>query len=138
MVYSFGTEGVDRHSVVYKKEFKPTDDELLALKEGDAYDRKFKELQQKMASGTRLFIVHRSIDCCCLTNYYFTAQLQEVSTSDKEKPKKSGGANTQSSYQQRYASILGDNLLRAEKITITKDQYGMGRFAIVMIAKCIL
>lgn len=50
VVYSFGTEGIDRHSVVYKKEFKPSDEELLALKQGDIYDRKLKELQQKMVN----------------------------------------------------------------------------------------
>lgn len=45
---SFGLESVDRHSVVYKKEFKPNDEELETLRKGDAYDRKLKELQEQM------------------------------------------------------------------------------------------
>jgi len=45
---SFGIESVDRHSVVYKKEFKPNEEELEVLRKGDAYDRKLKELQEEM------------------------------------------------------------------------------------------
>ena len=48
LAYSFGVENVDRRSVVYKKEFKPDDEELETLRKGDAYDRKLKELQEQM------------------------------------------------------------------------------------------
>lgn len=49
IVYSFGVEDVDRHCVVYKKEFKPTEEELDCLRNGeDVYDRKLKELHEKM------------------------------------------------------------------------------------------
>lgn len=50
IAFSFGIDQIDRHSVVYKKEFKPSEEELDALRKGqvDVYDRKLKELQEKM------------------------------------------------------------------------------------------
>ena len=46
--FSFGIEDVDRHTVVYKKEFTPSDDELNALKKGEEYDPKKLELIKQM------------------------------------------------------------------------------------------
>lgn len=49
IVYSFGLEDIDRHCVVYKKEFKPSEEELEILRNGaDSYERKLKNLQEKM------------------------------------------------------------------------------------------
>lgn len=36
--FSFGEEDVDRHVVVYKKEFVPCPDELNALRKGQAWN----------------------------------------------------------------------------------------------------
>ncbi|XP_054169329.1 sperm-associated antigen 7 homolog [Oppia nitens] len=46
--FSFGTEDVDRHIVVYKKEFTPNEDELNALRKGEEYDPKKVELMKQM------------------------------------------------------------------------------------------
>jgi len=46
--FSFGLEDVDRHTVVYKKEFTPTEDELNALRKGEEYDPKKLELMKQM------------------------------------------------------------------------------------------
>ena len=51
---SFGIENIDRHSVVYKKEFKPNEEELETLRKGDVYDRKLKELQEQMVCDLRI------------------------------------------------------------------------------------
>ncbi len=51
VIFSFGIEGIDRHSVVYKKEFRPTEEELESLQKGDSYDRKLQELREQMVSG---------------------------------------------------------------------------------------
>jgi hypothetical protein len=45
--FSFGIEDVDRHTVVYKKEFSPSEDELNALRKGEEYDpQKVKLIKQ--------------------------------------------------------------------------------------------
>lgn len=61
VTYSFGIDGIDRHSIVYKKEFKPTDDELETLRMGDSgsYDRKLQELKEKMASGISFVLLKK-------------------------------------------------------------------------------
>jgi len=46
--YSFGIEDVDKHTVVYKKEFVPNEDELNALRKGEEYDPKKIELLKQM------------------------------------------------------------------------------------------
>ena len=37
-MHSFGVEDVDRHVVVWRKEFAPCEDELEAIKQGIEYD----------------------------------------------------------------------------------------------------
>ena len=37
-VYSFGIENIDRHSVVYKRDSLPSEEELDALRKGEEYD----------------------------------------------------------------------------------------------------
>lgn len=46
--FSFGIEDVDRHTIVYKKEFTPNEDELNALRKGEEYDPKKIELMKQM------------------------------------------------------------------------------------------
>lgn len=47
--YSFGEEGVDRHIVVYKKDFVPSEDELGALRRGEEWnEEKAKQIALKV------------------------------------------------------------------------------------------
>lgn len=47
--YSFGEEGVDRHIVVYKKQFVPCEDELNALRRGEEWnEEKAKIIAEKV------------------------------------------------------------------------------------------
>ncbi|OTF75837.1 hypothetical protein BLA29_007197 [Euroglyphus maynei] len=104
IVYSFGIEDVDRHCVVYKKEFKPTDEELDCLRNGeDIYDRKLKELHEKM-------------------------QLEQNKTDNNNKNEKKIGKNPKpnTSYTLKYANIIGlDVGEAAAKITTPNQQFGM-------------
>lgn len=47
--YSFGEEDVDRHIIVFKREYPPTEDELATLRNGEEWtEEKAKELARKV------------------------------------------------------------------------------------------
>jgi len=47
--FSIGEEGVDRHVMIFKREFTPSDDELTALRRGEEWDpEKAKLIAQKV------------------------------------------------------------------------------------------
>lgn len=47
--FSVGEESVDRHVVIYKREFAPCEDELAALKRGEEWSPELaKELAEKV------------------------------------------------------------------------------------------
>jgi hypothetical protein len=47
--FSIGEEGVDRHVMIFKREFAPSDDELAALRRGEEWDpEKAKQLAQQV------------------------------------------------------------------------------------------
>ncbi|XP_027194491.2 sperm-associated antigen 7 homolog [Dermatophagoides pteronyssinus] len=102
IVYSFGVEDVDRHCVVYKKEFKPTEEELDCLRNGeDIYDRKLKELHEKM-------------------------KLEQNKNDNKNEVKKGKNPKPNTSYTLKYANIIGlDVGEAAAKITTPNQQFGM-------------
>lgn len=102
--------------MVYKKEFKPSDDELDALRKGEVYDRKLKELRDRMVSFSPL-----------LTSLLTTHILQE---SKKSKPSKKDDKFTPTShYKLKYANITGlDTAEEAAKVAKPNEQFGMGKF----------
>jgi hypothetical protein len=70
-VHSFGVEDVDRHVVVWRKEFAPCEDELEAIKQGIEYDpvvsarekyeaskrqKQEEEEEKKRAKGEKKFV----------------------------------------------------------------------------------
>lgn len=103
VIFSFGIEGIDRHSVVYKKEFRPTEEELESLQKGDSYDRKLQELRE---------------------------QMMEKASSDKTKRATHAAGSSEnakfSNYKLKYASIIGlDAGQAAAKATTPNLQFGM-------------
>ena len=49
LAYSIGEEEVDRHVMLFKREFAPCDDELAALRRGEEWDpQKAKEIALKV------------------------------------------------------------------------------------------
>ena len=70
-MHSFGVEDVDRHVVVWRKEFAPCEDELEAIKQGIEYDpvvsarekyeaskrqKQEEEEEKKRAKGEKKFV----------------------------------------------------------------------------------
>ena len=70
-VHSFGVEDVDRHVVIWRKEFAPCEDELEAIKQGIEYDpvvsarekyeaskrqKQEEEEEKKRAKGEKKFV----------------------------------------------------------------------------------
>ena len=56
MCHAFGEEGVDRHIMLFKKEYELTQDELAALRRGEEYDplrAKEQAFQVGAATGLR-------------------------------------------------------------------------------------
>lgn len=50
---SFGTEDVDRYIVVYKKDYAPSEDEIMARRNGDEWNSETAEkYQQKVICNT--------------------------------------------------------------------------------------
>ncbi|KPM06535.1 hypothetical protein QR98_0050120 [Sarcoptes scabiei] len=103
IVYSFGIEGCDRHCVVYKKEFKPSDKELEALRRGiDPYEQKLKDLQEEMQQKA-------------------DNNISRNSFKEKDIP-----MNPNSNYKLKYANLIGlDAGEAAAKATKPNEQFGM-------------
>ncbi|KAJ6221175.1 hypothetical protein RDWZM_006987 [Blomia tropicalis] len=105
IAFSFGIDQIDRHSVVYKKEFKPSEEELDALRKGqvDVYDRKLKELQEKMQE-----------------------KCDKVEDNNKSKASGSKDINPNWNYTYKYANMIGlDVGQAAAKVTTPNQQFGM-------------
>jgi len=101
--YSFGEEDVDRHLVVWKKEFAPTDEELDAIRNGEEYDP---------------------------NKAKFVAAKSEESEKESEAltvTRKRKSVNNQTEkYFEKYAKILGEESgLDAAKIAKSNASYGM-------------
>lgn len=99
--YSFGIDGVDRYTVIYKKEFTPTEDELMARRNGDAWND---ETAKKYAEERK----HRE-QCDKLQN--------EEKSTDKIVPS--------SNYRDKYVHLIGhESALEAARKTKTNEKYG--------------
>lgn len=99
---SFGEEGVDRYIVVYKKDYPPSDDEILARRNGEVWsEEKAKEYAQNR------------ID-------------QKIKDADKNK--KSEAVIPNSNYKDKYVHLIGqDAALEAAKKTESNKSYGFGK-----------
>ncbi|KAK7869517.1 hypothetical protein R5R35_002292 [Gryllus longicercus] len=100
VAYSFGEEGVDRHIVIYKKEFTPSEDELAALRRGEEWTpEKAKELAEKREREKKI-----------------------AEEEAKRKPEKFVPA---SNYKEKYEHLIGkDAALAAARKTESNKQYG--------------
>lgn len=50
---SFGQEGVDRYIIVYKKEYTPSEDEILARRDGDEWNAEKAKEYAENVSGSK-------------------------------------------------------------------------------------
>lgn len=100
MCYSFGVDGVDRYTVIYKKEFAPTEDELAARRNGEAWNE---ETAKKYAEERKL---RKQCD-----------SLKQDKSAEKIVPS--------SNYRDKYVHLIGqESALEAARKTQTNEKYG--------------
>ncbi|XP_069699408.1 sperm-associated antigen 7 [Periplaneta americana] len=97
--FSIGEEGVDRHVMIFKREFAPSDDELAALRRGETWDpEKAKQLAH---------------------------QRELEKKQEEEAQKKSKNFVPTSNYREKYEHLIGREAAKeAARKTQTNKQYG--------------
>ncbi|XP_037934213.1 sperm-associated antigen 7-like [Teleopsis dalmanni] len=107
---SFGREDIDRHSVVYKKENAPTEDEIAARRNGDGWDEDIaKEYAERRKQQRELEI----------------EQKKMVRASIKTTTKNEIEVKPSSNYKDKYAHLIGQEAaLEAARKTETNHSYG--------------
>ncbi|XP_039283594.1 sperm-associated antigen 7 homolog [Nilaparvata lugens] len=97
--YSFGEEGYDRYTIVYKKDFPPSEDEITTLRNGEEWnEEKAKEIAQK-----------RKLE-------------KDEEEYVKKKPDK---IVPKSNYQEKYQHLIGTEVAKdAARVTQTNKSYG--------------
>lgn len=102
LAYSFGEEGIDRHIVIFKKEYAPSEDHLNALRRGEEWNEEIeKKLQQK----------------------------RELESKEKEEEIKRASQKRKfvpnSNYKDKYEHIIGkEAALEAARKTEANSSYG--------------
>lgn len=101
--YSFGVDGVDRYTVIYKKDFAPTEDELAARRNGEAWNE---ETAKKYAEERR---IRKQCDS------------MQVNKQEKSAEKIVPSSN----YKDKYVHLIGQEAaLEAARKTETNEKYG--------------
>lgn len=97
--YSFGEEGFDRHIILFKKEFAPSEEELAALRKGEDYDpEKIKKAIEKKKQN-------------------------EISAREKTKP--SAVQQPKTNYKEKYERLIGKESGKdSAKMTVTNAAFG--------------
>ncbi|PNF29093.1 hypothetical protein B7P43_G12613 [Cryptotermes secundus] len=102
--FSIGEEGIDRHVMIFKPEFAPSDDELAALRRGEEWDPEKAKL---------------------------LAQKQELERKEEEERalKTPKDFVPSSNYRAKYEHLIGREAAKeAARKTQTNKQYGFGMF----------
>lgn len=102
LAYSFGEEGVDRHIVIFKKEYAPSEDHLNALRRGEEWNE---EIEKKLQ------------------------QQRELESREKEEDLKRAAQKRKfvpnSNYKDKYEHIIGkEAALEAARKTEANSSYG--------------
>ncbi|XP_017154317.1 sperm-associated antigen 7 [Drosophila miranda] len=114
---SFGQEDVDRHSVVYKKEHAPGEDEVTARRNGDGWNKEIakeyaeqrKERLAQEQSNKRASTAAAAAEAGCSTDPDNTA----------------GEVKPMTNYKAKYAHLIGESAgLQAAGKTETNQSYG--------------
>ncbi|KAK7093708.1 sperm-associated antigen 7 homolog [Littorina saxatilis] len=98
--FSFGFEEEDRYVMLWKKEFAPSDDELLAYRRGEAWDPEKAKEMAKLKEEERL--------------------SAEAESAQKRKETPAGN------YRDKYRHLIGDDTVSKDdaKTTATNRSYG--------------
>jgi len=104
VVHSFGVEDVDRHVVVWRKEFAPCEDELEATKQGIEWD--------PVASARE--------------KYEASKRQKQEEEEERDRAKKEKKFVPRTNYKQKYEHLIGnESALEAAAVTDTNKSYGM-------------
>lgn len=103
--YSFGEEGIDRHIMIFKREYAPSEDQLNVLRKGEEWNEEI---------GKRL-IEERE-----------RRAKEEIEASKSKKRKDNFVPN--SYYKDKYQHLIGkEAALEAAKKTEANSSYGCGK-----------
>ena len=117
--FSFGIEDVDRHSVIYKKDAVPCEEELEALRKGEAYDPQMVRLR-KLAVRTT------SPSCRLSSILHYRSQEEEEKRERLSKPKKSQIVPN-SNFMEKYEHLVGKDAGKdAAQVMTANKQFGFG------------
>ncbi|KAH8255644.1 hypothetical protein KR038_007872 [Drosophila bunnanda] len=111
---SFGREDVDRHSVVYKKEHAPGEDEVTARRNGDGWNA---EIAKEYAERRRERLAQEQSDK--------QASTSEAGSSSATGDQDCGEVKPTTNYKAKYAHLIGESAaLQAARKTETNQSYG--------------
>lgn len=107
--YSFGEEGINRHIVIFKREYAPSEDQLNALRRGEEWNeevaRKLIEEREKRAK-----------------------EEQEAAAAAKPRKRKDNFVPN-SYYKDKYQHLIGkEAALAAARKTEANSSYGCGKW----------
>ncbi|XP_030561580.1 sperm-associated antigen 7 [Drosophila novamexicana] len=114
---SFGREDEDRHSVVYKKEHPPSEDEVTARRNGEGWSKdiakEYSERRKERLAQEQSLIDKQSTSEASSS----AAHSSSADTSAEVKPT--------SNYKTKYAHLIGESAaLQAARKTETNQSYG--------------
>lgn len=122
---SFGREDEDRHSVVYKKEHPPSEDEVTARRNGDGWNKEIakeysERRKERLAQEQQSQSDHNRASTSDSTGATASTSANanvNASSSDEVKPT--------SNYKAKYAHLIGESAaLQAARKTETNQSYG--------------
>lgn len=122
---SFGREDEDRHSVVYKKEHPPSEDEVTARRNGDGWNKEIakeysERRKERLAQEQQSQSDHNKASSSDSTGPTASTSANanvNASSSDEVKPT--------SNYKAKYAHLIGESAaLQAARKTETNQSYG--------------
>ncbi|EDW75721.1 uncharacterized protein Dwil_GK15049 [Drosophila willistoni] len=118
---SFGREDVDRHSVVYKKEHAPGEDEVTARRNGDGWNE---EIAKEYAERRQERLEQEQSEQAELASS--SSGTQSLDNTDQTGSTSAGGdIKPTSNYKAKYAHLIGESAaLQAARKTETNQSYG--------------
>ncbi|XP_016976034.1 sperm-associated antigen 7 [Drosophila rhopaloa] len=114
---SFGREDVDRHSVVYKKEHAPGEDEVTARRNGDGWNA---EIAKEYAERRRERLAQEQSD-----KEASISEAANCTSSSTSGDHDSSEVKPTTNYKAKYAHLIGESAaLQAARKTETNQSYG--------------
>lgn len=115
---SYGIDGVDRYIVVYKKEHLPSEDEILARRNGENWTEDLAGEYARRREQEKEERLAREV-----------AEEEEASNTDR-----TVAVEPKTNYKAKYVHLIGeDAALEAAKKTESNKSYGFGEWCIAVV-----